>query len=105
MELDAETDAKLKDVARRNFAAIKDSKIFLTLFNEAMYQDPICLMQMGLAVYLNKPVLLLVPEGAELPENLLMLAKKIEYFKRDPKDMASFNAAAQRLTAWMKDNT
>ena len=104
MSFDADTEQRLKTIAERNFEAIKDSAIFMALFNDEMHKDPVCLMQMGLAVYLDKPVLLLVPEGARLSQNLLMLARKIEYFKRDPKDMRSFEAATKRLTQWMKEN-
>jgi hypothetical protein len=101
---DREIDQRLKDAAKRSFEGIQEAATFLALFSDDMREDPICLMQMGLAVYLNKPIVLLVPEGVEVPENLLMMARKIEYFRRDPEDMTSLEAATNRLTDWMKQN-
>lgn len=95
-----EADARLKAIARENADKIGGSGMFLLLFNESMVEEVIPLIQMGLAIYMNKPVLLLVPEGAAIPENLLMVAKKIEYYKRDTSDMSSFGAASDRLIKW-----
>ena len=94
---DAEIDRKLKQAAQQSAEKIGDSAVFLALFNEAMLKDPLCLMQMGIAIYMDKPIYLLVPEGAEIPLNLRRVAVRIEYFKRDPSDMASIQDATTRL--------
>jgi len=58
---------------------------------------------MGLAVYLDKPILLLIPESREgqLPQNLRKLATAIETFddqRGDPREIEmSLQAATARL--------
>ena len=92
-----EIDQKFKEAAARSAEKISDSASFLVLFNETMLKDPLCLMQMGLAIYMDKPIYLLVLEGAEIPLNLRRIAVRIEYFKRDPTDMESIGKATERL--------
>jgi len=95
-------DDELKRAAKRNLDKINSSAVFLALFNEKMAKDPICLMQMGLAIYLDKPIALLVPEGAVIPENLRRVAQKIEYFRRDEDDPSCINDATDRLMRWLE---
>lgn len=94
-------DEALRQVAKENFEKISDSAVFMALFNEDMHKDPICLMQMGLAVYLNKPIALLVPEGSMLSGNLQRLAQRVEFYK--PGDKESLFAATTRLALWINE--
>ncbi len=89
------TDKALKEAARRNFEMISGSKTFCVLFNEKMLDEVIPLMQMGLAVYLDKPIVILAPKGSLIPQNLRAMAVGIAEF--DPNDEKSLEAAAQRL--------
>ena len=88
-------DKRLKAIAKENFAKISDSNIFLLLFNEKMVEEVVPLIQMGLAVYLDKPIAILMPKGARLSMNLQRLGVATEEF--DPEDQASFEAASMRL--------
>ncbi len=92
-----EIDQRLKEAAKRSAEKISKSAAFIALFNEAMLDDPICLIQMGIAIYMDKPIYLLVPEGCEIPANLRRVAVGIEYFRRDPNDMESIGKATERL--------
>src|SRR5213593_1732764 len=94
-----DVDNRLKEAAERSTEKISSSAAFVALFNDAMLEDPLCLMQMGIAIYMDKPIYLLVLEGAEISANLRRVAVRIEYFKRDPKEMASIEAATKRLLA------
>lgn len=96
-------DEKLKEAARRNAEKIAGSHVFLALFNEKMLDDPICLLQMGLAIYMDKPIYLLVPQDTPIPENLRRVARKIEYFWRNPNDMSSIEKATEKLLSDLKD--
>lgn len=86
---------ELRDAARENFEKITSSHWFLVLFNESMVDEVVPLIQMGLAVYLDKPILLLVPQGRRVPMNLRRLALDVAEY--DPDDPASLEAATTRL--------
>lgn len=97
MRKDRELDRRLLRVARGSAAKMDDCATFMALWSDGMRDDPVCLIQMGLAMYLDKPIYLLVPEGTTIPNNLLAVARRIEYFKRDETDFSSINAATERL--------
>lgn len=88
-------DKALREAARRNYDALSGSRSFCLLFNEHMVEEVIPLLQMGLAVYLDKPIVILAPAGTLLGANLRAMATAIEYY--DPEDAASFEAATDRL--------
>jgi len=93
-------DKRLKAIAKESFDRIGDSSIFLLLFNEKMVEEVIPLIQMGLAVYLDKPIAILMPKGARMSMNLQRLGVATEEF--DPEDTASIEAASMRLLQKMK---
>jgi hypothetical protein len=88
-------DKALRKAARKNADLIGSSHWFLVLFNDRMVEEVVPLIQMGLAVYLDKPVVLLVPRGAVVPMNLRRLALHIAEF--DPADPTSMEAATRSL--------
>lgn len=93
-------DEELKEAARRNAEMISGSKVFMCLFNEHMVEEVIPLLQMGLAIYMDKPIALLVPEGVRVPHNLQKLADgNIEYYRKD--DEQSVTDATTRLMITM----
>lgn len=90
-------DERLIHAARRNAEKIANSDFFLVLFNDKMLEDPTPLLQMGLAVYMDKPIYLLVPQDTPIPENLRRMARKIEYYWANPDDMSSIENATSKL--------
>lgn len=94
-------DEHLRQAAKRNAEMIGGSAVFLALFNESMVEEVIPLIQMGLAVYLDKPIVLLVPNGVRIPRNLRRMARRIEYFERSV-DPTSIQEATERLMQWMQ---
>jgi hypothetical protein len=56
---------------------MKDSRIFLQLWDEKLLTDPLPVLQTGLAVLLDKPFILVVPPGSVLPENMRRLARRV----------------------------
>jgi hypothetical protein len=75
-------DDILTRVLRDTAEKISGSDIFIALFHQDMAEEPGPLLQMGLAVYLDKPVYLLVPLSrvAALNRNLERLAQVIETY-------------------------
>lgn len=82
-------DKALRNAVRRNYEGLSDSKTFCLLFNEKTIEEVIPLIQMGLAVYLDKPIVILAPTGSVIPANLRAMATAIEEF--DPNDEASLH--------------
>ena len=74
------SDKYLRAAVSRTFDKVAASGIFLSLFTEAYQRDPKALMELGMAVVLDKPVYLLVQTGTAIPENVRRLARSIEYF-------------------------
>lgn len=88
-------DKALRDATRRNYEGLKNSRTFLLIFSEKMVDDVIPIIQMGLAVYLDKPILILAPKGSLIPHNLRAMAQAVEEF--DPDDPESLETATKWL--------
>jgi hypothetical protein len=68
----------LTDATKRSVEAITDSASFIAIYSPSFQRDPVALMQLGLAVVLDKPLYLLVVKGAVVGENICRLARHIE---------------------------
>jgi|SRR5215471_2421696 len=90
---------RLRDAAKRNAEAITGSEVFVCMFNKKMMEDPIPLMQMGMAVYLDKPIYILVDEGRvlDIPENLRRMSRGLRMYKHG--DTESLHKATKELLA------
>ncbi len=77
---------------------IEESEGFLSLLTTSYKESPQCALELGIAVILDKPILLLVPDDVEIPNNLLKIAKGVQRFKTD--DMEDMKRATNEL---MKD--
>lgn len=86
----------LKIQAVRSGAGIEGSGAFISLYTKNYKDDPLCALQLGIAVMLDKPMGFLVPTGFEVVDNLKRLARAIEYY--DPDDNESLSTASKRLT-------
>jgi len=86
---------ELREAVRRNYEGLSGSRTFCLIFNEKMLEEVIPVIQMGLAVYLDKPIVILTPKGVMLPGNLRAMATAVEEF--DPDDKNSIEAAVERL--------
>jgi hypothetical protein len=80
---------------KENVEKIGSSEIFLSMLN-GKFDDPLMLMQMGIAVYMDKPIYLLVNRGTKIPENLRKMAAGIEVVDYD--NMDQMTAAIERIT-------
>ncbi len=88
-------DKALRAAVRRNFEAVGGSRTFCLLWNEKMVEEVLPILQMGLAVYLDKPIIVLLPKGQVLSANVRAMATAIEEYDQD--DAASLKAAVERL--------
>ena len=79
-----ELSPEFLEAAQENLEKIADSKIFLTLFTGKMAEEAIPCLQMGLALYLDKPIIVVCGEDQIVPKNLEKVAVAI--FRGDIKD-------------------
>jgi hypothetical protein len=55
------------------------------------------ILQLGSAVLLDKPILVIAPRGARIPDNARRVAHAVEFY--EPDDQASLHAATLRALA------
>ncbi len=90
-----EVDKALRDATKRNFEALSGRKTFCCIFSNKMVEEVLPLLQIGLAVYLDKPIVIIAPRGSLIPHNLRAMATAIAEF--DPNEENSLYAAVKRL--------
>jgi hypothetical protein len=89
---------KLAAWTRKVTRGQKESAVFLDLWNDAMATDPsqhpVPVMQLGYAMLLDKPIVIVARHGARIPENVQKAARAIEFYEDG--DMDSLHAATLR---------
>lgn len=85
----------LREVIARTEPKIRGSAVFLSLFSEQMQKEPVPILQLGLAVLLDKPIAIIAFDDEVVPENLRKLAFFVARAKRG--DMESVEAATRAI--------
>lgn len=88
---------ELKTWAGKVTRGQRDSSIFVSLWSDAMLdpsREPVPVMQLGYAMILDKPIVIVAPHGSRIPENVKRAARAVEYF--DHGDKESLHAATLR---------
>jgi hypothetical protein len=86
-----------KKAVDRSLGPIGKSAVFLALSPDKMKDDPLPILQMGLAVLLDKPIIILAREGEPIPSNVQKIALEVVRF-RD----GDWNEGQRRLTEALK---
>jgi hypothetical protein len=96
-------DAEMIRFARANAEAVMGSGVFVVMFNPAMIDEVAPLLRLGLAVYMDKPIYLLIPESVALkvPDNLKRLARGYHVYRDG--DREDMEKAMFRLIGDMQD--
>lgn len=84
-----------KQVSEQSYNLMKDSAVYLGMITPEFFKDPICLLQLGLAVLLNKPLYLLVRKNVPIPQSLRNIASAIEIVEDD--SIEAYQRASKRL--------
>jgi hypothetical protein len=90
-------DRRGKEWAGKVTEGVRESSCFMQLWNDAMLdprKEPVPIFQLAYALVLDKPIILVVPHGAHVPENIKRVARALEYF--DYGDLESLHAATLR---------
>jgi hypothetical protein len=100
-----ETFSRMSAADRRKFTkwaraatkGVAGSAVFLQIFNATALTDGNDLtyaLQLGAAILLDKPIVIVAPEGSEIPSKLKAIATSIQFFI--PDDEASTMLAVKR---------
>ena len=63
------------NAARQEVEKVTNSDIFISLFSPSVPADPICMMHFGLAVFLDKPIYVMVLPGVAVPTTVRRIAR------------------------------
>ena len=86
---------RLKKAAKESCDKIEKSHCFVAICSDNYANDPVCLIQLSLAILLDKPIFLLFPKGFAPPKNLIRILDGYECIKGD--DETSISMAAEKL--------
>lgn len=70
----------LNNLFKEDFKNISQSEIFVVILTDHYIKSPYTAMQLGIAIVMDKSILLLVKEGCEIPSNVLKVAKGMRTF-------------------------
>ena len=85
----------LKAVAKESYNKIFKSATFLGICSENYFDDPICLIQLSIAILSNKPLFLLIAKGVKVPKKLIRILDGYEFYIEG--DTKSFEEASVKL--------
>lgn len=70
-----------KAMVERSVDGVADSSTFVAIFTKNYVKDAKAILQLGIAVVMNKPIFLIVPKSFEpqVCDNVKRLARAIEY--------------------------
>jgi hypothetical protein len=95
---------KLREYARRVTRGQRESHLYLQIWNDQIRNDPgsapEVLFQLGYALALDRPIIVIAPHGSYVPDNLRRVACAVEFF--EPHDERSLHEATARALAIAK---
>lgn len=86
----------MKAVAEKSGRKIQESEVFLSLVSKNFLENPQCALELGLAILMDKPILVLAEEHLMLPENLKKIAKIVSRF--DPEKPDTIHEAVKTMS-------
>jgi hypothetical protein len=84
-----------KQASKQSYNLMKDSHMYLGMVTPEFFKDPVCMIQLGLAVLLDKPLYLLVRKNVPIPQHLRNIASAIEIVEDDSQE--AYEQASRRL--------
>jgi hypothetical protein len=82
---------------KTNVEKLSNSHAYLGIVTPNFLEDTICAFQLGLAVMMDKPIILIVDEGTEISGKLKSIADEVYYV--DMKDNAALEKTVNILAA------
>jgi len=72
----------MKKIIDDSGAKIKSSEVFTTMLSESYLENPQCLLELAMAIVLDKPVFVIALDDVKVPENLIKMGAHVERVKR-----------------------
>jgi hypothetical protein len=95
MKESEELEQWLKESMERNHQPMKDSAVFASILSGDLTKEPLCALQLGLAILMDKPIILIVDHAVKLPKHLVKIAEVIE--RVDIKDPSAIDRASKSI--------
>lgn len=92
-------DEWLRAAVERTLGPLRESGIFLAIFSTDYVKDARAVLELGLAILLDKPIALVIRPGQVIPTNIRRLAVAVEELDPDRPDAPAARAAIERITA------
>lgn len=96
-EIDNETLDTFKDIAKQ----MQTSHVFASFVTKNFLKDVLCAFQVGMAVFTDKPIILIAVNGQKIPPRLEKIADKIIYYDGDDPD--GLKRATTELSEYVAD--
>lgn len=74
-----------KNIVEDSGKKIESSNTFMSIFSTDYKESPQCALELGIAIMLNKPIVLIVVDGTEVPLALEKIAVSIQKVRKDSK--------------------
>ena len=81
-----------------NMRRMAESAMVASLVTPGYLTDPVCMLQLGAAIMMEKPLVLMVFDGTHIPDRLQKVADKIIVVK----DKNHMDEAGRELQAWLE---
>lgn len=88
-----------KKVVAHSAPHIAESENFCSIVTDGYLADPLCATQFGMALFMDKPIILIVKVGTKIPKRMEKVADGIVYF-HDENDLK--NASERFKAVWDK---
>lgn len=96
-------DKDLKEwfaIGARTGKKIGESHSFAAIFTKNFLNSPECALQLGYAILMDKPIVLIADKNVKIPESLVKIAKLIERVDMSkPSEMARASKSLAEFTA------
>lgn len=97
---EAEFNNWLKKAVKENGEKIKESTGFVSIFTTNYEKEPLCALQIGLAVLLDTPIIIIADHKQTIPLHITKIARLIERVDiNNPSDMGRASKAIERVVA------
>jgi hypothetical protein len=89
-----------RDFTNNSADKIEQSHVFLAVFPQNAYEDAGCMIQLGIAIWMDKPIYLLIEKDVQLPRHIARIASGYERVTKP--NVQGFHEAMHRLMAKIK---
>ena len=85
----------LKIATAESAMRIDSSAVYLGIYTTNYAKDPVCLIQLSLAILMDKPIYMIIQKGVKTPKKLIRMLDGYEFY--DPDVEGSFEEASRRI--------